>query len=481
MKEYKRHIWSVFLLFLALFVTLSLFSCVARPVEDETLPELDAEEDTFIPAVDDVESSELYARYTEYKENASLAFKDFSEAEATDFEYEIEDAGVAITKYIGESNIVVVPGDIDGVPVVKISKGAFNGPTLRAVYIPDSVKYLDEGVFSDCSGLSTIRLPFIGDGEGKTHLGHVFGAASFDKNAITVPASLDMLILGDRATEIAPHALRGCKTLSAVILSDSVQKIGELAFYECGDLVYISLGNGVDKIGELAFGYCSSLYEIDCSSVDSIAQGALYETASLNNIILSGFDGENAYLGYVFGADEIDYHYKFVPSSLRRVRIEGAEIIPDLAFASCKYITSVELGESIDNIGVRAFYDCRSLSEISLSNNLKEIDDDAFFGCDSLTEIELFDGFEELGMQAFYNCKSLVRISLPQSLKEIKSSTFLGCSSLENIALGGVEKIGKDAFRGCDSLIPPDIKRVVDIADGNDALFDSEQDSVIGE
>lgn len=481
MKVYKRHIRLVCLILLVFSVAFSLFSCVARPVENETLPESDVEEDTFVPAVDNGENSELYARYEEYKENASLAFKDFSEADFTDFEYESDGAGVVIQKYIGEDNIVVVPENIDGVPVAQISKGAFSGPAIRAVYIPDTVQYLEEGVFSECSGLSTLRLPFIGDGNEKNHLGHIFGADSYDKNAITVPTGLDMLILGDRATEVAEYAFRGCKTLSAVILSDSVKEIGDLAFYECGDLVYVSLGNGVKKIGELAFGYCSSLYEIDCSSADSIARGAFYETVSLNNITISDFDGENAYLGYIFGADEIDYHHKFVPNSLRSVKVEGAKEIPDLAFASCKYITAIELDENVENIGVRSFYNCRSLIEVSLSDNLKQIDDDAFFGCDSLAEIELCDGLEKLGMQAFYGCRLLINVSLPQSLKEIKPSTFSGCSALRNVSLGGVEKIGKDAFRGCVSLIPPDTRRVVEIADGNDALFESEQDSEIGQ
>ena len=480
MKEYKRHICSVFLLFLALSVALSLFSCVARPVENETLPGLDTEKDTFTPAVDDGESSELYARYTEYKENASLAFKDFSEAEATDFEYEFEDTGVAITKYIGESNIVVVPDDIDGVPVVKINSGTFSGPGLRAVYIPNTVLHLEKGVFTDCGGLSTLRLPFIGDGDEKMFLGHIFGADSPDENAIMVPVSLDMLILGDQATEIARHALRRCKTLSAVILPDSVKEIGDLAFYECGDLVYVSLGKGVDKIGELAFGYCQSLYEIDCSNVENIAQGAFYETSSLNNITIFGFDEENAYLGYIFGSDRVDYHHKFVPDSLRCVRLVGAQSIPDLAFASCKHVTSVDIGKNVEIIGIRAFYNCRSLSKIAFSDSLREICDDAFFGCESFTEIELCDGVEVLGAQAFYGCKSLVSVSLSQSLKEIKPSTFSGCRALKTVALGGVEKIGKDAFRNCDSLIPPDTKQISDIADGNDALFEVEQDSELG-
>lgn len=450
---------------LCLLLSLLAIGCQAKSGEGGKAP---IPADDFKPVVDTGKDSELYGRYLEYEENATLAFKDYSEAAASDFLYELDDTGVVIKKYIGDGNIVVLPESIDGVSVVKLCEGTFSGSALRAVYIPDSVKNMEKGVFSECDGLSTLRLPFIGDGEEKNYLGHIFGSDSYDENAITVPASLDMLILGDGAEEIAQHALRGCKTLSALILPDSVSEIGDLALYECADLVYVSLGDGVESVGEYSFAYCTSLYAIDCSGVGKIGDGAFFSCSALNSITLNMSEGD--YLGRIFGARDHDYNGDFVPLSLRNVTVaEGSTAIPSFAFASCKYITSVTLPESLETVGARAFYACRSLASITLPDRVTKIMDDAFFGCDAMVSANLGESLESLGMQAFFGCESLKRISLPDTLSALEPSTFYGCIALEEVSLGGVKKIGKDAFGGCTSLHPVSVSGIT-VAEGNGAL-----------
>ena len=424
--------------------------------------------DDFQAANDTGKDSELYRRYAQYAENSSLAFKDCQEAADADFEYDIDAVGVAITAYMGKDNIVVLPQSIGGVPIVKICKGAFSGAGLRAVYIPDTVKQIEKGAFYECDGLTTLRLPFIGDGADQAFLGYIFGAASSDENAVRVPPSLDMLIIGDGTAEVADNALRGCKTLSAVVLSDTVASIGGLAFYECADLVYVSLGSGVESIGEYSFAYCLSLYSLDCSGVDEIGNGALYSCSSLNTIAYC--PQKDDFLGRIFGAEIAEYNSDFVPVSLRNVTIaEGCDVIPNMAFSSCKYITSVTLPSSLNTVGVRAFYGCRSLREIKIPDSVKTIYDDAFFGCDAMTSAELGSYLESLGMQAFYGCKSLKSVDLPMSLQEIKPSTFYGCANLTSVSLGGVNTVGKDAFGNCISLVPISVDGIT-VREGNEAL-----------
>lgn len=427
----------------------------------------------FEPVTDRGEESELYKRYAEYKENAELAFKNNSPVKADSLEYENVEGGVAVKEYKGEDNIVVLPENINGEPIVKICAGAFGGASLRAVYLPDSVKIVEKGAFEACDGLSTLRLPIIGDGAENAYLGYAFGASAPDENAVKVPPSLDMLILGDSVTEIADDAFLGCKTLSAVILPDSVKSIGSTAFYECADLVYLTLGGGIESIGEYAFAYCRALYSIDVSTANTVGNGALFDCTALNNIKLTS--RENDFLGRIFGAEKPEYNADFVSESLRRVEIaEGSKTVPNRMFASCKYITEVLLPESLESIGIRAFYACRSLGKIEMTY-VKEVSDDAFFGCDNLGTVELGDALKTLGMQAFFGCKALKSISLPKTLTNLRSSTFYGCSSLVTVELGGVKKIGKDAFSGCVKLTPVSTEGI-EIAEGNEALIPGTQE-----
>ena len=467
---------SIHILAILLLLSVCLASCIARPEEKEENEGETLTSESFTPVVDEGEDGEAAKAYAEYKENLSLAFGESERTDASSFKYETVDGGITVTEFVGTESVVVIPESIEGMPLVRIEAGAFSGKGVRAVYIPDSVLSIEKGAFADCEGLSTLRLPFVGDGGEIGYVGHIFGAEGYSQNALKLPSSLKYIIVGDSEERIEANAFAGCKDIAAIALSDSVKEIGEFAFFECNDLVCIEL-SGVESVGQYAFGYCESLYRISLAGVKSIGKGALASCSSLYCVELA-FGESNRFLGYAFGADAADYNDEFVPESLRRVIVaSGCTFIPDRAFAACKYLTEVDLPEGVTKIGVRAFYACRSLVDIDLPFSVRTVGDDAFFGCDNLASVTLADGLEGIGMQAFYGCSSLREISIPASVTEIRSSTFYGCKALERVELGGVNKIGKDAFAGCTSLTPPDTSMVIDVADGNDALFKSEMDT----
>ncbi len=412
-------------LVLILGVLLALSSCAqADGGETDTEGETEA---VFTPAKDNGESSELGKRYNEYVENMSLAFKGYEPANADAFEYLISDGKVKITKYVGESSIIVVPEMIEGATVTEIAESAFSGGNVGAVYIPDSVTYIAQGAFEDCGGLSTLRLPMVGDGVENAYLGFIFGADAPDKNSVSVPASLDMVIIGAGCETIEKEAFRGIKSISAVIFEGEIAAVGKMAFYQCSDLVMVTLDKVNGGIDELAFAFCSSLYYIDISNADA-ANRAFYLCTDINGVKLNLAEGD--FLGKLFGAESPDFNDEFVPTSLRSIIVgDKTEKIPDRAFTSCKYLTEITFSETVNTIGVRALYACRSLSEIILPDSLKTIDDDAFFGCDHLKTVEFGSGLESIGMQAFY-----------------------GCVSLEKANVGENTALGKNAFGNCPSL-----------------------------
>lgn len=447
---------------LAFCMGLSLCACSNGEITGGALPN-----DEFEAAVDDGADSELAKRYNAYKRELPMAFVVFeTHSPVEDFIFEQTDGGFVITGYVGSDAIMVLPPEKDDKPVVGIKSGAFDGKNIRAMYITDGITNVEKGALKGCKGLTTLRLPEIYGG----YLGYLFGADEYGENATTVPTSLDRLILGSTVTTIPDNAFSGCKTLSGVRATGELDNIGEFAFYGCSDLVCIDI-NKAAKISKYAFGECSSLYEVDCSSSAVVELGALYGCISLNKITLSKIGAEdNAYLGYVFGAETLEYSAKYVPSSLRTVAINGpCKTIGAKAFAECKYITKVILCEGVWSIDARAFYLCRSLSEIVIPDTLESIGDDAFFGCDNLESVTFGRKTSSIGMQAFMGCKSLREINMPNRVTEIKASTFYGCKALEKIDLANVKKIGKDAFRGCDSLAPVDTTGI-EVAAGNGAL-----------
>ena len=458
---------------LALLVA-GLSSCVAKPPAEDAVTDWQGKEE-FAPS-GEMEGAvlDLNERYEIYSQNAGLAFSQNQPMDESFFETEAYEDGVKIVGYTGEENIVVIPEQIDGKTVLALGETSFAESEVRAVKVPDCVKVIEKGAFASCEKLSTLALPFVGDGGENAYFGYIFGASSYEEHALKVPASLDMVLLGDAVKRIEENAFAGCKAISCVVFGNSVESIGSFAFYECKDLVYIPT-NSVKTVGAYAFGYCSSLFMAYFYNVEAFELGAFYECNSLRILGVSfvgGSASENRFIGYLFGAENADYNADFVPESLYGVVVDGASDIPDRAFLGCAYIAKFHLSEGVESIGVRAFYGCRSIVEIDLPDTLTEIGDDAFFGCDNLKAVNFGASLVKIGAQAFYGCRALIQVEFPDGVTEILPSTFALCRSLKTVDLNKVQKIGKDAFWNCTSLVPVNVQGI-EVADGNQCLSDT--------
>ena len=107
-------------------------------------------------------------------------------------------------------------------------------------------------------------------------------------------------------------------------------------------------------------------------------------------------------------------------------------------------------GHPVAYIADGAFYQCDSLTSITLPDGVTSIGNSAFNWCDSLTGITLPDGVTSIGNSAFRSCFSLTDITLPDSVTSIGNFAFDSCGSLTSAVIpDGVTSIGKDAFDDC--------------------------------
>ncbi len=141
-------------------------------------------------------------------------------------------------------------------------------------------------------------------------------------------------------------------------------------------------------------------------------------------------------------------------SSLTSVTIpDGVTTIGDAAFASCSSLTSVKIPNSVTFIGNSAFLSCISLTNVEIPNSVTIIDDNAFANCSSLASVIIPDSVTTIGGSAFADCDNLECVVIGDGVTSIGTYAFLECSNLASVTIGNsVTFIGFLAFSDCNNL-----------------------------
>ena len=299
-----------------------------------------------------------------------------------------------------------------------------NDQLVTEIVIPEGVTSIGNGAFYGCSSLTSITIP-------------------------------------DSVTSIGGYAFYNCSSLTSINIPEGVTYIGSDTFYNCSSLTSINIPEGVTSIGWDAFYGCSGLTSITIpSSVTSIRGGAFSGCSSLQEITLP-FVGENVGatssdkvqypLGYIFGTSSytgstaIEQRYKYTsingylntsyyyfPTSLKKVTITGGNILYG-AFYNCSSLTSITIPSSVTSIGEYAFYGCTGLTNITIPEDVTSIGSSAFYGCTGLTSITIPEGVTSIYSYTFKNCSRLKSITIPESVTSIGDSAFSGCTRLMDV------------------------------------------------
>ncbi|MBQ6262623.1 MAG: leucine-rich repeat protein [Clostridia bacterium] len=226
--------------------------------------------------------------------------------------------GIRIKRYYGTDAEVVIPSEIDGIPVVSIGEYAFsNAGNITSVVIPEGIKSIGPYAFYSCTVLENVILP-------------------------------------ESMTEIGDSAFSGCSSLTDFRFPAGVKKIGADALSNCTSLVSVSLPDSLDVLSGGLFAQDSSLESIIIpNTVRNVGSNAFSECTSLKRIEIPSS------VEHIF-----DYAFAWCASLEEAVIADGVKIIDYRAFSHCESLKRVVFPGSVNMAGYEIFYECPSLEEI---------------------------------------------------------------------------------------------------------------------
>lgn len=446
-----------------------------------------------------------------------------------DFVYTVEDNVATIVDYTGSANALVIPQTIDGRKIVRIGDYALSKKAkLNSVVVPESVESIGSSAFEDSVDLKKVTLP---DGVTKIGPSAFYGCSKL--TTVNIPAKLEEIDdytfsgctqltdikLSESVTYVGENAFEGCSNLNSVTLSENTETIDDCAFYECDSLYSINLEN-VSQIGAGAFVYCSNLNDIDLTNCSLIGENAFFVCQSLINIKFpdsiysipqTAFEytlwEQSAPDGVLYAGD---FAYKIIGDySDKSLSFKnGTNAINDDFLTYNDTVESINIPESVANIGVSAFEGCSALKTVTIPDSCG-VQAMAFYGCSSLTDINYNetavwtapsafvetawynsqpDGIVYHGTTAcaykgdfaatetvkdgttiivdglFYGDEVLTSINLPDSVEYIGNMAFEDCINLKKISLPkSLYTLCDETFLGCESLESVELSEVVNI------------------
>lgn len=399
---------------------------------------------------------------------------------------------------------IEIPDNVTSVGIL-----AFYGcSSLETVTIGDAVQTLNERAFEGCTALETVNF-----GQGLLRVGHSAFRGCTALRSMTIPdsvttlenfafaecAQLQSVSISSSVEYLSAHLFESCRALTTVEIPDSVSSVMYACFKGCTALEEIRFPENLALIAGSAFEGCNSLRAVYLpKSLISIDGYAFMNCSSLEELHYNGSEGlwktvsgSHLLINYVIHCvvpelpasgtftNDILAEFSWTLNEQGVLTVEGEGALP----AFQKYenssgrhmlppwveylglIRKVVIGDGISVIGSYTFYDCDTVTELTLPDGLTAIEDYAFLNCDSLAETVFPASLERVGKYAFSGT-GLKSLAIPGTVSALGAYAFSEISALEEVSFSADLILGEGVFKNCDALVR------VSLAEGITALPD---------
>ena len=362
----------------------------------------------------------------------------------------VSEAGVLTDIIMGTNPHLEIPvSDENGVTITSIANNvlSFNEKIKSLSFAEGSqVAHIGELAFSYCSHLTTISLPnSLGS---NSAIGEGLGAGVFcgctKIVSISIPSTNSFFIVEDNLIldKDKSYIYLGH---DGIQIPSSVKVIGKYAYAGLKD-ISLQITKNISAILDYAFDNCNT-FTLDIEYTEkewnsSVDLAENWKGSSISILIFQAEPSEGLVYNFIdsstcsiTGIGDCKDEHIIIP---RIVPGFGHKVIAieEAAFANTG-ISSVEIPNSIQSIGTRAFEKCLLLEKVQfkMGSECKEIKEFAFSECEKLVTVN-FDLTGELTTiedYAFYKCSSLRSITFPKKLSSITGYAVAYCDLRDGV------------------------------------------------
>ncbi len=319
----------------------------------------------------------------------------------------------------------------------RIEESAFYGCfALRKIQFPEKLTLIGEMAFYRCSVLKEVHIP---------------AKASYVESLAFAKSGLRKVCVSGAADGMSGGRMYGegvfaeCIKLKSMVLEEGVQHIPDKFAFGCSSLERVALPDSLKSVGRHPWEGTLFLEQFRRSRTErqqpeadrNQQQEVGRELQRQQNILWDGqhLEGE-----------------VWIPDSVR--------IVAGGAFYGNRKVTEIHLPEGVQFIGAAAFKGCCKLHRVWLPTGIKCLEAEVFAGCSELEEIfvasdlpgtgrtaeeESGPAWEEIGERAFYQCRKLKGLRL-ERVKWFGKEALAGCILLKRSETAVNPKIGERAF-----------------------------------
>lgn len=294
---------------------------------------------------------------------------------------------------------------------------AFSNSPIKEANLPSTLRDISSYAFT---GYSSSYCPFINDIQPENHIRYIGKVAyqCVDKNleeytikdgTVTLADNLFENWQGNATTFHIPASVEqiGSRVFAGTQIKTlpempGLKRIGDEAFYQCKNLKKVTIPETVEYIGGGAFYGCSNIWSLTYNAINAECERLMESNIPLEKIVIG--DKVRRLPRGIFSGRE--FTEVALPACLER--------IDDSAFYGCKNLTTINISDSIRYIGDNAFYGCSSLKNIHWPLRLTTIGSRAFRQT-ALETISLPEGVTSVGDGAFYICPFAKTVYIPST------------------------------------------------------------------